>query len=94
MKEIGRLPTGEKVYSGLVEFWVKELNQWKPKDLPSTFFPKNWSEDKIRKIVEEATTNIYYNDRNLYRGVTKQGIKIEFRVNPVTKEITTSYTKI
>ncbi|MEL1244674.1 EndoU domain-containing protein [Flavobacterium sp. DGU11] len=91
LKLAGKLPTGEKVYKGLVEFWVKELKAWKPKDLASTFFPKSWPEEKIRKVIQEASLNIYFRDRNLYRGITKEGIKIEFRVSPQTGEITTAY---
>ena len=81
---------GEKVFEGLVEFYVKELKTWSKPKL-STFFPKKWSEEKIRKVIEEAAMNIVYKDGNLYKGVTKKGIRIEFRLDLKTREISTAY---
>ena len=86
----GKLPSGEKVYKGLVEFYVKELKAWsKPKI--STFFPKKWSQEKIKKVIQEASMNIYHNDGNLYRGITNDGIRIEMRIDEISKEIRTAY---
>lgn len=86
----GKLPTGEKVYKGLVEFWIKEQKKWSiPKT--STFFPKKWSEEKIRKVIEEASMNIMFKDRNRYIGITNEGIQIEMWINQKTKEIETAY---
>ena len=87
---VGKLPTGEKVYKGVVKFWIKELKQWS-KSKSSTFFPKQWSKEKIAKVVEEASMNIIFKQGNRYIGATKKGIKIEMRINQVTKEIETAY---
>ena len=86
----GKLPTGEKVYKGLVEFYVKELKQWS-KAKPSTFFPKKWSEEKIKKVIEEASMNIVKKKGNKYIGLSKDKIQIEMWVNEKTKEIETAY---
>jgi hypothetical protein len=87
---VGKLPSGEKVYKGIVEFWIKEQKKWSiPKT--STFFPKKWSEGKIRKVIEEASMNITFKDRNRYIGITNEGIQIEMWINQKTKEIETAY---
>ena len=90
LKLLGKLPTGEKVYEGMVEFYISELKQWS-KAKKSTFFPKAWSENKIRTVIQEASMNIVYRDRNRYIGKTKNGIQIEFRLNLNTKEIETAF---
>lgn len=90
LKLLGKLPTGEKVYEGMVEFYISELKQWS-KAKKSTFFPKKWSESKIRAVIQEASMNIIYRDRNRYIGKTKNGIQIEFRLNLDTREIETAF---
>ncbi|MEE1897969.1 EndoU domain-containing protein [Flavobacterium rakeshii] len=91
---LGKLPTSEKIYSGKVQYWIKELNQWKVKKMASTFFPKKWSEVKIRSVIQEASMNIQVKQGNRFVGMTKQGILIEFRVDAASGEITTAYIKL
>ncbi|WP_397364017.1 EndoU domain-containing protein [Olleya sp. R77988] len=69
---------------------ARELKDWS-RFKTSTFFPKQWSKQKIAKVIEEASMNIYFKDGNLYRGITKSGIKIEMRINQANKEINTAY---
>lgn len=71
---LGKLPTGEKVYKGKVEFFISENKAWKAKKLASTFFPKQWSERKIQAVIQEASMNIIYRGGNRYIGKTKNGI--------------------
>ncbi len=87
---LGKLPTGEKVYEGMVEFYISELKQWS-KAKKSTFFPKKWSKNKIRAVVQEASMNIIFKKGNKYVGKTKNGIQIEFRLNLDTREIETAF---
>jgi hypothetical protein len=91
LKLKGRLPTGEEVYEAFVSFYIKEWKAWKVKRFASTFFPKSWSEEKIEKVVIEAALNIYEKKGTRYRGITSEGIKIEFRVDLETRIIKTAY---
>ncbi|GEM_PF-6817136 len=90
LKLLGKLPTGEKVYKGMVEFYISELKQWS-KSKESTFFPKKWSKNKIQSVIKEASMNIILRDGNRYIGITKNGIQIEFRLNLDTREIETAF---
>ncbi len=90
LKLLGKLPTGEKVYEGMVGFYISELKQWSTIK-KSTFFPKKWSENKIKAVIEEASMNIILKKWNKYVRITKNGIQIEFRLNLDTREIETAF---
>ena len=90
----GKLPTGEEIFEADIEFFVKELNAWKQKSNPSTFFPDSWGEDKIQSVIKEASENlIEVNGRN-YTGVTSNGIKIEFWKSSNSDEIESAWIKL
>lgn len=86
-----KLPTGETIRQVKLDIFVKELNAWKFKQSPSTMWPKNWSIDKVKHKISEATENIieYHNRR--FVGKTEDGIMIEFYIDILTKEIQTAY---
>ncbi|CAL2094260.1 hypothetical protein T190611E02C_60057 [Tenacibaculum sp. 190524A05c] len=87
-----KLSTGETVRKVQLEYFIKETNTWKLKNDPSTMWPKEWDILKVRNVINDATKNIYFNNGdNLFRGITPEGYKIEFRVNRETKEIDTAY---
>ncbi|OVE54725.1 EndoU domain-containing protein [Chryseobacterium mucoviscidosis] len=85
------LPTGETVHLAKIEYWIKEMGKWDLKKDTHTFFPSKWDINKIKKVVQEASENITFKQGNKYRGITKQGIEIEFYISPETREITTAY---
>lgn len=92
------LKTGETVKKVQLEYWVEELNSWvkKSKNLydEHTFFPNSWDSKKIQETVLEASKNIIENKGTKFIGKTKDGIRIEFYIDDITKEITTAYIKI
>jgi len=85
------LPTGEKVLISKIKYWVEELGEFVTKKDKHTFFPKEWDISKIKKVVQEASENITFRQGNKYRGITKQGIEIEFYIDAKSREITTAY---
>ncbi|MCX8533515.1 EndoU domain-containing protein [Chryseobacterium luquanense] len=85
------LPTGETVRLAKIEYWIKEMGKWVLKKDTHTFFPSKWDINKIKKVVQEASENITFKQGNKYRGITKQGIEIEFYISTETREITTAY---
>ena len=97
-----KLPTGDTVRMAKIEFFIKELKHidvdlpenlkgWRTKTDIHTFWPQNWNYQKIEQAVKEATENIIFNERNKFRGLTKDGIEIEFYIDNRTKEIQTAY---
>lgn len=88
-----KLPTGETVRKVQLEYYIKEINTWKLKGDPTTMWPSSWDLTKIKSVIKEATENIYKHipDKRLFRGITQEGYKVEFYINPITKEIETAY---
>ena len=75
-----------------IEVYVPELGGWKVKTSSlSTFFPKNWSDYKIERTIKEAMENIYFKDKNKFRGKAKDGIKIEYYYSKTKKGTNTAY---
>lgn len=85
------LPTGEKVLISKIKYWVEEIGEFVVKKDKHTFFPKEWDINKIKKVVQEASGNITFKQGTKYRGITKEGIEIEFYIDSKTREITTAY---
>ena len=56
---------------------------WKTKKYESTFFPDNWSKEKIKKEIGEAYGNMdkIKTDDNLWTWYTSEWIKIWFRID-------------
>lgn len=48
------------------------------KKVKSTFFPKEWSPQQVVDAINEAFTNKEVVKNNVYRGITSQGMEIEF----------------
>ena len=85
------MSTGEIVRKVQLDYFVKELNDWRLKKHPTTMWPRSWDIEKVRSVVKEATENVTLNYDNLFQGITKEGYNIEFRVNKLTNEIDTAY---
>jgi len=76
--ETRKIPGGETVRIAKIEYWAEELGQWVLKSDKHTFWPVNWSMEKIKQSVLEAARNITYKKGNKYRGITDNGVEIEF----------------
>jgi len=85
------LPSGETIRIATIKYWIEEKRIWKLKDDIHTFFPSNWNLEKIRSVVEEASKNITFKQGNKFRGITKNGIQIEFYIDLKTRELSTAY---
>ncbi|MBL7725398.1 MAG: EndoU domain-containing protein [Chitinophagaceae bacterium] len=88
--ETRKIPGGT-VRIAKIEYWVEELGQWVLKSDKHTFWPVNWSMEKIKQSVLEAARNITYKKGNKCRGITDNGVEIEFYINEINKEIETAY---
>ncbi len=86
-----KLPTGETVKIGKIEFWVEELGQWMAKKDTHTFWPQGWTYKQVEEVIKSSSENIFFNVGNKFRGVSKDGIEVEFYINEITKEIETAY---
>ena len=84
------LKTGETVKQCKIVFWVEELGQCVEKGV-TTFFPKEWSMEKIQQKILEATEDIVTFRKNKFVGRTKEGILIEFFIDLQTHEIQSAY---
>ena len=72
-----KLPTGEFVRIARIEFLIEELKHidtllpdnlkgWRTKNDIHTFWPQNWSYQKIEQTIIEATENIILNSGNRF----------------------------
>ena len=57
------------------------IYEWKGLSKKSTFFPDQWSRDKVLKKVNEACNNIIVRQQNGFIGKTTEGIEIQFWFN-------------
>ncbi|WEK69008.1 MAG: EndoU domain-containing protein [Candidatus Chryseobacterium colombiense] len=88
------IPSGETIRIATIKYWIEEKRIWKLKDDIHTFFPSNWNLEKIRHVVNEASGNIIEKQGNRVVGKTKNGIKIEMRIDLETREVLTAYIVI
>ncbi len=86
-----KLSTGEIVRKVQLEYFIKETNTWKLKKDPTTMWPRSWDIEKVKNIVKEATENVTDVKGRVFKGLTKDGYKVEFWINKQTKEIDTAY---
>jgi len=65
---------------------------WIPKTRQSTFFPRNWNDEKILREVENAFRNRVHTSGNTYRGLSSEGITIEMYLKTDgTREIISAF---
>ena len=85
--------TKSKNSKGIWEAKIKALrvstNEWINKEQPSTFFPTEWTKEKLVEKIHEAYINKNHNGINIFQGITKCGIKIEFVI--IEKNILSIY---
>ena len=87
------LPTGEKIYKSKIKVFVQEVNNgqggWKTVTKEKTWWPTEWSDEKIWEKISEAFKN-KIEDGNGYVGTTSDGIKINIFTDTIG-EISTAY---
>ncbi|MGX7417384.1 EndoU domain-containing protein [Carnobacterium gallinarum] len=57
----------------------------------STFFPDEWSSQKVIDSINEAYSNKVYIDKNTFLGKLKNGMEIKMFTNPETGQITSAF---
>jgi hypothetical protein len=85
--KVGTLPNGEDINAVELEFYVRELNQFKKKSLPSTMFPPSWDRNMKIQAITEASQNIITSSGRLHTGETSAGIRIDFWLSKSGSEI-------
>jgi hypothetical protein len=69
-------------YESNIQIRISESHPWRDKNEPSTFFPDNWSEEKILDKISEAFDNMQnlgiVNGRTIYGWKTKEWYTLQF----------------
>ena len=86
-----RPPNQQKVYEATVEIFDKKRSAWIRKEAKSSFYPDNWSKEKVLKEITSAFNNPDKISKGAkWESVSDSGIKISGYTNE-QGQITTAY---
>ncbi|GEN68239.1 EndoU domain-containing protein [Chryseobacterium rhizosphaerae] len=72
---------GKGFYEAKIRVWNAHLGNWKMKKELSTFFPDNWSRQRIHEELAIAFNNKKFGGGNAYDGKMSNGIKVRFHID-------------
>ena len=65
---------------GKVRLWIAEINEWRVKKKLSTFFPDDWTQQRVHEELAIAFENKKFQGGNAYDGTMSNGVKIRFHI--------------
>jgi hypothetical protein len=75
-------PNAQGVYTGRVEVFDPRTNTWVTKDLPSSFYPDTWTQERVLLEVRGAYGARDVINGNRWEGTSPSGIRIRGYLNP------------
>jgi hypothetical protein len=90
MVKLTGLPNRQGIYIGRVEIRNPANGQWVSKLSSSTFFPDQWSQEKVLNEIQGAFASAN-KSKEPWQGTSPSGLKIEGYYNKSTNTINTAY---
>ena len=91
---LGPFPLGKGFYEAKIRVWIVEINAWRVKKKPSTFFPDDWSQQRIQEELAIAFQNKKFQSGNAYNGKMSNGVKVRFHIeNGIIKSAYPNFNK-